>query len=288
MNNLKSLFTERPRPMYDKEFHDFGKSLVTVKNDMFNSEDSGGFFCRKVDQWLRSSELNEFTGMEKFSHRHVIQGVTQFIDDLYQMNLGNIFTLDHDYMYHKRLYDDKYVLTDITQIKENSNLLISMPFPFYGNIHHNMEFILLHCLEKNVKVHIDAAWIGCTRNIKINFDHSAIHSIGFSLSKGLGLGYSRIGVRYARDIMRGPITIMNDFTMITRPLCWWGMEFINHFGHDHLQNKYYEYYKELCATHELIESKSIHLAHQMENGELRPVGVRPALEHLYKNDRRKS
>jgi hypothetical protein len=288
MTDLKYLFTERPKPMYDKEFHNFGKSLLTVKGDMFNSEQSGKLFCKIFDQWLHASKLNEFTGLENFPQRDVMQGVTQFIDDLYQMNLGNLFTLDHDYMYHKRLYDDMYVLTDITQIKENSNLLISMPFPFYGDVHHSMDFILAHCIEKNVKVHIDAAWVGCTRNIKINFDHPAILSIGFSLSKGLGLGYSRIGVRYARDKICGPITIMNDFNMITRPLCWWGIEFIEHFGHDHLQNKYYEYYKELCATHGLTESKSIHLAHYTENGKLCPVGVRPALEHLYKNDRSKS
>lgn len=283
--NLKTLFTERPAPLYDREFHDFGQSLVTSTNDLFNSQDTGMLFKNEFDKWVTSSTLCKYNGLEAFKHRDVIQGVTSFIDDIYQTYLGNVYSLDRDYLYHKRLYGDKYTLSDIDSIPENSHLIFSLPFPSLGDVHPDTSNILDICQKKNVQVHIDGAWVGSARDIDFNFDHPAISSIGFSLSKGLGLGYSRIGVRYARERHAGPVTIMNDFTMIPRPLCWWGIEFMKRFGHDHLQNKYYKYYKKLCLDYGLIETKCIHLAHINDTGYNRPVGIRRALEYLQKYDR---
>ena len=281
MIELNRLLTPgRPSPMYNNEIHEFGRALTASGAHTFNSPNTSQEFKDLFDQWIHQTRINMFTGLDTFPDRDIIQGVTQFIDDIYQVHLGNVYILDHDYMYHKRLYGETYVVNNANLLPANSHLIIGMPFPFYGDIHPDMASILEVCLSKNIYVHIDAAWIGCTKNLEINFDHPAIHSIGFSLSKGLGLGYSRIGVRYSRKRQPGPVTIMNDFTMIPRTMCWWGIEFINKFGHDYLQTKYALYYKILCERCNLIESKSIHLAHSATNNVLAPVGVRFALEFL--------
>lgn len=281
--DLKTLFTERPAPLYDKEFHDFGKSLITPNTELFNSEFTSNQFKTTFNEWITSSNLCTFTGLENFEYRDVIQGVTQFIDDIYQMNYGNVYSIDHDYMYHKRLYGNQFVVSNVNLLPDNSNLIFSLPFPMIGDVHPESQSILDICLKKNVAVHIDAAWIGSARNINFDFNHPAIHSIGFSLSKGLGLGYSRIGLRYSRSRKPGPVTIMNDYTMIPRPLCWWGIEFMKRFSHDHLQLKYYKYYKQLCQEYNLLETKCIHLAYNKDP--MHPLGIRRALEYLQKNDR---
>lgn len=283
--DLKNLFTEKPAPLYDKELHSFGASLITSNTDLFNSSETSDEFKNQFDQWIHSSEFCKFEGLVSFQHRDVIQGVTQFIDDIYQMNFGKVYSIEGDYLYHKRLYGDTFAVKDVLDIPNNSQLIFSFPFPKLGDIHPDTEKILNICRLKNIKVHIDAAWVGSARDLQFNFNHPAIYSIGFSLSKGLGLGYSRIGIRYSRERTPGPITIMNDFTMIPRPMCWWGIEFIQKFGHDYLQKKYYKYYQQLCKEYNLIETKCIHLAYEQQDHNLRPVGIRRALEYLQKHDR---
>jgi len=271
---------DRPRPMYNGELYRFGNSLASKNQGLFNGDDVADIFKIEFHQWLISSNLNNFNGLDALDRRDIIQGVTSFIDDLYQMNPGNIYTISQDYMYHKRMFGDKFVLDDIKDIPPTGQLLFSMPFPFYGDIHPKTADILEFCNKNNIPVHIDAAWVGCTRMIEFNFDTPCIKSIGFSLSKGLGLGFSRIGVRYSRDKNVGPVSIMNDFTMIPRPLCGIGISFMRQFGHDYLQNKYGHHYKTLCEQCNLIPSKTIHLAHEIHNGVMHPVGTRQALRYL--------
>lgn len=283
MKNLRDLIEPgRPRPLYNGELHRYSLSLIANGHEA-NSDTIGERFKIEFDRWLHSSKINNLKGLDAFEHRDVIQGVTGFIDDVYQMHRGTTYTIDKDYMYHQRLYGRSTVANDIKDVPDDSKLIVSMPFPFLGDVHPDMATMLDDCLERNISVYIDSAWIGCTRDLEFDYDHPAIHSIGFSLSKGLGLGYSRIGVRYSRARDVGPITIMNDFTMIPRTMCWWGLKFMERFEHDYLQIKYHDLYVRLCKECELIPSKSIHLAHVITNGNLAPVGTREALRYLDEN-----
>jgi hypothetical protein len=44
----------------------------------------------------------------------------------------------------------------------------------------------------------------------------AIRSVGISLSKGLGLGWNRIGLRWTKEHTIDSVSIMNDFHMQNR------------------------------------------------------------------------
>jgi hypothetical protein len=148
-----------------------------------------------------------------------------------------------------------------------------MPFPFNGDKHLQMQEILDKCHIYDIPVHIDGAWISCIRDIEFDFDHPAIQTIGFSLSKG-GLGGNRIGVRLSRKIPKGAVTIMNDFNMCPQALMSVGMQFMDKLGPEYFWKKYEKKYYQVCKDFDLTPTKAIHLAKDRDG---RPVGIRPLL-----------
>ena len=156
-----------------------------------------------------------------------------------------------------------------------------MTFPQCGDIHPQTNLILQKCADLNIPVHIDSCWYGCTRDITFNYDHSAIQSVGFSLSKSLGLGVNRIGVRYARKRWNGPVSLINDFNMTIHVLMWMGIQFMTRLGPDFWQKKYGKHYVHVCSTLNLQPTKAIHIAlEQKKDSSHSPVGVRRLLRKL--------
>jgi hypothetical protein len=151
-----------------------------------------------------------------------------------------------------------------------------MPFPSIGAPHQDMEEILHECKIKNIAVHIDGAWISCCRDIAFDFNHVAIRSVGISLSKGLGLGWNRIGLRWTRQPKADSVTIMNDFRMNNRALVMIGLHFIRNLEPDYLWNTHGERYYKVCKDFNLTTTKSIYLA--LRDGQ--PVGVSRLIRYL--------
>lgn len=266
--------TSRPQPMYDETIEKF-------YNNVFFSYQSGILDDKFKDifiSWLNNHKLNTFSGLDRFNRIDIIQGCTQFIDDLYQRLGNNLKTIQHDYKYHWRL-NNNIQYFDIDNISQYFNtsveLLVSLPFPAVGDIHPRMSQILDDCYKCDIPVHIDGAWISCSKDIHFNFDHPAIQTIAFSLSKG-GLPNNRIGLRFAREVPDGAITIMNDFNMNQQSLIHVGIEFLKTFEPEYFWKKYNDKYYKVCKDFNLQPTKSIHIA--LQNGH--SVGVRPLLRAL--------
>jgi hypothetical protein len=155
-------------------------------------------------------------------------------------------------------------------------LIIAMPFPSIGAPHQDMEEILNECLVKKIKVHIDGAWTTCCRDIVFDYGHPAISSVGISLSKGLGLGWNRVGLRWTKDTKADSITIMNDFNMNNRALAMIGLHFIRNLQSDYLWNTHGRDYYKVCYDFNLMPTNSIYLA--LRDGQ--PVGVSPLIRYL--------
>ena len=158
---------ERQQPMYDESINDF-------YDDVFRSSPvhNGTLYGTFEDEfiiWLKNHKYSIFSGIDAFPVRHVIQGCTQFIDDLYQ-RCGDIQTFEKDYKYHWRLNNNIEYAT-IDTLDPNKELLISMPFPYYGDIHPDMYDILDKCEDLNIPVHVDSAWISCIRDIEFDFKY---------------------------------------------------------------------------------------------------------------------
>ena len=262
---------ERQQPMYDESINDFYDDVFR-SNPVHNGTLYGTFEDEFII-WLKNHKYSIFSGIDAFPVRHIIQGCTQFIDDLYQ-RCGDIQTFEKDYKYHWRLNNNiKYATIDT--LDPNKELLISMPFPYYGDVYPDMYDILDKCEDLNIPVHVDSAWISCIRDIEFDFNHPAIKTFGISLSKG-GIGGNRIGLRFARQEPEGAVTIMNNFNMNQQSLMHIGIKFMQDLGPEFFWKKYEDKYYKVCKDFDLKPTKTVHLA--LDGN--KPVGIRSLLRSL--------
>jgi hypothetical protein len=271
----KFLEIDRPSPLTDKVIEKTIQEVLSGHIDKDISNNVYDNFKREAHDWIFNSKLNNLTGIEEFNRIDIINGCTQFIDNIYMMNDNPPQTLNGDYRYHQRLNRCVYYVEPGSLVK-NLPIIIAMPFPRIGAKHEEMDSILDEALGKNVDVHIDGAWVSCCRDIDFDFSHPAIKSVGISLSKGLGLGWNRIGLRYTRQTTPDSVTIMNDFSMNNRALSMIGLHFVRKFPSDYLWNTYGDIYHKVCNDFNLTPTKSIYLAQR--DGQ--PVGVSPLIRYV--------
>jgi hypothetical protein len=265
---------DRPQPMYDSSINHLYDRVY--RESPAHNNNLVDQFKEKFIYYLDDHILNNIRGYNNFPIKDICIGCSQFIDDIYQrVGTNNVMIFENDYRYHWRLNNAiKYVTLDT--LDSSKELIISMPFPYYGDIHLDMEHILDKCLQLGIPVHIDAAWLSCSKNIYFNFDHPAIKTFAISLSKG-GLGSNRIALRFARQQPPGAITIMNQYNMNCQSLLYIGIQYIELIGAEYFWKKYGSAYSKVCADFDLIPTKSIHLAKTRDG---QPVGIRPLLRCL--------
>jgi len=265
---------ERPQPMYDSSINKLYES-VFYTNPAYNDDIANEFKIEFI-HFLNNHSLSKLSGIDMFPHTDICVGCTQFIDDIYQrVGTNDVMIFENDYKYHWRLNNDiEYVTLDT--LVPNKELIISMPFPAHGDVHPLMHTILDRCEQLDIPVHLDGAWITCSRDITFNFDHPAIKTFAVSLSKG-GMGNDRIGVRFSRTRPCGAITIMNDFNMNCKSLLHTGLKFMQELGSEYFWKKYETRYYKVCEDFNLIPTKSIHVAKTMQG---KIVGIRPLLRCL--------
>jgi hypothetical protein len=268
---------DRPKPLSDNNIESLIQDILAGRIDKDITATVYSNFKKECIQWFLNSKLNKLTGLEQFQRIDIINGCTQYIDNLYMQY--PIQTIHGDYRYHERLGLQIQVNHDFTTLIPEVPLIIALPFPNNGSIHNDMAAILDKCYSSNIMVHIDAAWISASRDIEFDFSHPAIHSVGMSLSKGLGLGWNRIGLRWQRYMVQDAITLMNDFNMNLRLVAKIGLHFIRNFSSDYLWTMHSERYYKVCRDFNLTPTNSIHLA---LNG-IDPVGVSPLIRYLENN-----
>lgn len=270
------LETERPSPLSDNKIV---QTIQTILAGGLDKDITDAVYInlkKEMTSWLFASRLNCLSGFDNFERVDIINGCTQFIDNLYMQ--GPVQVLRGDYRYHERL--GLAYVKDVGSLIPDIPLIIAMPFPSIGAPHQDMEEILHECKIKNIAVHIDGAWVSCCRDITFDFNHVAIRSVGISLSKGLGLGWNRIGLRWTRQPKPDSVTIMNDFNMNLRVPAMIGLHFIRNFEPDYLWNKHGERYYKVCKDFNLIPTSSIYLAIKDSH----PVGVSPLIRYLENAD----
>lgn len=264
---------DRPQTLSDRKIESLIAEVLNGHLDKDISDTVYDNFKQEAEQWILSSPFNNLVGLDSYTRKDIIIGCTHFIDNVY-MN-GPVQVISGDYRYHERLKLATSV-KDVGSLIPGVPLIIALPFPQIGKIHPDMGEILDECIKKNIPVHIDGAWITCSRAVDFNFDHPAVVSVGISLSKGLGLGWNRIGLRWTKETKPDAITIMNDFNMNNRALAMIGLHFIRKLPADYLWLTHGDRYYKVCTDFGLTPTRSIHLA--LRNGE--PVGVSPLIRYL--------
>ena len=270
--SIDYLEVDRPSPLSDTKIEQLIQDVLSGKLDSDITDSVYTNFKNETTDYISNSKLNRLTGFDQFKRVDIINGCTQFIDNLYMQ--GPVQVLRGDYRYHERL--GLAYVKDVGSLIPDIPLIIAMPFPSIGAPHQDMEEILHECKIKNIAVHIDGAWISCCRDIAFDFNHVAIRSVGISLSKGLGLGWNRIGLRWTRQPKADSVTIMNDFRMNNRALAMIGLHFIRNLEPDYLWNTHGERYYKVCKDFNLTTTKSIYLA--LRDGQ--PVGVSRLIRYL--------
>jgi len=264
---------ERPSPLSDNVIESLITDVMSGKIDKDISDKVYDDFKKEAEEWILGSALNNLKGLETFAKKDIIIGCTQFIDTLYMK--GDVQVLKHDYKYHERL-NNKNIIDHYSHLLANTPLILANPFPSTGAVHKDINNILSTALDRNCPVHIDGAWITCCKDINFDFNHPAIKSVGISLSKGLGLGWNRIGLRWSKETDNDAISIMNDFRMNNRALAIIGLHFIRNLPTDYLWTKHRDQYYKVCKDFNLEPTNSIYLALKNNN----PVGISPLIRYL--------
>ena len=272
----KYLQYDRPQPLTDNKIESLIQEVVSKNINPDTTNQIYEDFKIELIDWITSSKLNSITGFDSFNRTDICIGCTQFIDTLY-MNVP-IQTIAGDYKYHERL-NDAIQFSIIGNLKPKIPLIIALPFPKIGDIHPSMDLILDECLSKDIPVHIDGAWVTCCRNINFNLNHPSIESAAISLSKGLGLGWNRIGLRWSKHKTPDAITVMNDFHMNNRALVIIGLYFLRNLQPDHLWTTHKDRYEKICKDFNLEQTNSIYIALKDKN----PVGISPLIRYLENN-----
>jgi len=269
--NKDWLEVERPQPLVDTKIESLINDVLSGNLDKDITDSVYTNLKKEMTNWLLSSQLNNVIGFNSFNRVDIINGCTQFIDTIYMTSQPQVIV--GDYRYHLRLGN---TWSFSGSLQREVPLIIAMPFPSTGDVHTQMEDILNEALEKNVPVHIDGAWITCCREITFDLSHPAIKSVGISLSKGLGLGWNRIGLRWSKQLESDAITIMNDFNMNLRAPAMIGLHFLRNLSPDYLWNTHGDRNIKICRDFGLIPTNAIHIAmHQNQ-----PVGIAPLIRYL--------
>ena len=277
---FEMLGTKRQRPMYLSKFTKFRQSL-DMKNYPTDPHSYTKTFLDTTDQWIHSHNKVKYAGLNTFKRRDAILGTTQQLDELHSLHGNKIAVYYGEYKYHRRLTDG-----NVKQIAHYSELVVGDVFvasyPSCITTRYLPEFdkLLDHCYNNSIPVHIDGAWFGQCRNFELDVTHPAIQSVSVSLSKAFGLGSQRIGIRYTRERVNGPIAIMNDFDYCNVSDMWLGVESIQHFGTDYWWNNYGELYSKVCRDFNLEETDSIHVGWIVEENKRHQFGVRTPLRFL--------
>ena len=253
------LGTRRQRPMYLSKFTKFRQEL-DMKNYPKDPHEYTKLFLNTIDVWINSHKYIQYTGLNTFKFRDAILGTTHQLDELHQTYKSKITVFKGEYKYHRRLTD--FTVNEIThysQLKAGDVFVVSYPSCITTGYHDDFDKLCDHCFDNNIPIHIDGAWFGQCRNFEFDVSHPAIQSVSVSLSKALGMGSQRIGIRYTKEKHVGPISIMNDFAYANVSDMWLGVEAINYFGTDYWWKNYSNLYTKVCKDFNLQESNSIHV-----------------------------
>ncbi len=290
----KKLFQTRHNAIYDPEFQ---KHLANAPWKEWLSKP--GYFevkeeyLEKIHAWIHSTKLNEVKGLERFKHRDMIQGTTQAFDEAYyRYSKRRLRMLRGEYAYHRRIVKNFAFLDDengnYIPLEENDWVITSYPFCGNGSIPPHFDVLQDDCLKKNVPLLLDCAWFGTCEGIIIDVYHPAITEVCFSLTKGIGLGNIRSGIRYSNYEDNLPIRQQNNYNHLPLGAAQVGIWQMEKFGPDFIPDKYLVMQNHICQVHSLIRTNCMMIAmldehhadyeHYLIDGIYSKVGIREAIK----------
>lgn len=253
--------SNRTNAVYDYEFT---KALQNVPWSQWLEQDNP-FRCKeeyldKYVDWISSSQLNRVSGLGRFSQRHLINGTTQCFDELYyKYSDRRLRIFRGEYAYHRRIAKSWSFLED-GPIESNDYIIVSAPFCSTGDVHPKMYEAIEEAYRLKVPVAVDCAYFGTCTEFELNVDHPGIESVSFSLTKGVGLGDIRSGIRFSNIEDQNPISQQNAYNHSVLGAAKVGIYMMEKFSPDFIPNKYRKIQIEVCELLGITPTKCMHLA----------------------------
>jgi hypothetical protein len=261
MSKLVDLVSQKTHAVYDFEFVQALQQLPWTEwyQNLNRPLDCQAQYLNVIDQWIKSSQLNRMTGLDHFPRRDLVNGTTQVFDECYYKYCSRrLRVFRGEYGYHRRSFKNFLFLEDAPLASEDW-VIVSVPFCSSGDIHPELNSILNKAAELQVPVVLDCAYFGTCQGIELNVDHEAVVQVCFSLSKGLGLGDIRSGIRYSRQADGLMIGQQNDYNHNILAAAKIGIYMMEKFSPDHIPMKFRKHQLSVCEDLGIQATPCMHL-----------------------------
>jgi hypothetical protein len=263
---------------------DLGKTGNSVWNQPFVDELTTNFFpnmdvttiqheqdrfLEYYPEWIASSKLNQFRGLEDFPKRYVSLGVTQALDWWHNWCLSQNLRLKifrGEYPYNRDVWLGEYMgwdkSIDDTGLERGDAVIISVPFSSNGRKPDRWKWLIEECNAKDIPVFVDCAWFGTCFDIEVKLNHPCIKMVAFSTGKGLSCGNWRAGIVFSRmtDDDRCSLELQTEW----RHGIHLNVAIANHlmakYGPDTMPKKYMEAHAAVCNHYGFETTNTIHIA----------------------------
>jgi hypothetical protein len=199
-------------------------------------------FLEKYLEWIKTSSLNSFVGLDEFSFSSFSNGTTESFDKFYLKHKNRrLRYFKGEYMYHLAAaasYFDSSCFIEDSPLDKNDVVIFSLPFSDTGNAHVSMIEVLDECEKLKIPVLIDCCYFGVCGNIKFDFSYKCIENVTFSLSKNFPIQHLRVGMRLSRVDDDDTLFVYNKNKYTNRLGAAVGLEFIRRYSPDYNYETY--------------------------------------------------
>jgi hypothetical protein len=282
----KHLVSRKTNAVYDPEFT---RALAAIPWADWLAQPAP-FRCREAYlarfyDWILSSKLNAVKGLASYPVRHLTNGTTQSFDEFYFKHSEKRLRLWRgEYAYHRRVRPDAVFVED-EPLRSGDCIIVSVPFCSTGGEPPDFHVKLDECASLKIPVLLDCAYFGTCAGLDLAVDHPAIEAVCFSLTKGLGLGDIRSGVRFGKDEDDLPIAQQNRYDHTVLAAARIGLYMMERFSPDFIPGKYRSWQEEMCRRAQVEATPCMHLAlggnqwnDYLIDGIYRRVGIRELLK----------
>ena len=249
----------RARPVPYSQVVDFINQEVNAK--YLYDDDIVPKFINTYYNWIQSSKLNKFNGLDKFNKVDYVHGTSQAFDFWFQKHHSRRFRcFKGDYVYHRVSWKNyfKWAYVEDDDLRENDALIVSVPFSDFGGIHPELESTLDICDKLNIPVFIDSAYYCIARDINFNLDRPCIDTVAFSISKAFyGAERLRIGIRCRKTDEDDGCLLFNQLHCISKISAGVGYELCNKFETDYNQIMFRDKQLEICKDLKIKPSNCV-------------------------------
>tara|TARA_B100000424_G_C22898506_1_gene477913 strand:+ start:59 stop:952 length:894 start_codon:yes stop_codon:yes gene_type:complete len=211
--------------------------------------------------WIQRG--NNLVGYSDYKSKAYCNGTTEAFDKFYCRHTDKRLRLWRgEYFYHqiqRRELFNNFAWIDECAIMQGDVVAVSMPFSDTGNIPDDYDNVMQQCVDKEVPVLVDMAYLSLTKGITYNIHYPCIETVTTSLSKVFPVEHMRIGMRMNRESTDDTLDayVKNDFPYVNTVGVEVGYRLIKHYEQNWVYNKWCREQQKICEELEVEPSNCV-------------------------------